>query len=332
MNVVPFDPAPLVRGGFRAAPAGFAADAAYNLARQYGPRLANYALRNFGRLGMRAAREAWRRWGPRPQTFMDRARLALGRAQRTAVRRHVDRLARRVPRVNVKSDGFSQYRGARGTVSARRRGTQGMRRGGRYLPRVRTGGRRIAPYGPRPELKAYDKGATGATLSSNITYIIEPFNDILIGTNSNNRIGRKIRTKSLLLVGSIRTINVTSITTASDTVWIWVVLDTQPNATAAVATDVWSNIVAHTALKNLDQGGRFKILKCVEVKMDYGQTGTTVNAPFEIYMPLRLTPCWKGLVGSPPYLNNVLVFAGNSNTAMSDFLIDIQCRTRYYDN
>lgn len=227
---------------------------------------------------------------------------------------------------------FSQYRGSRGSVSGRRRGGQGMRRGGRYLPRLRTGGRRIANFGPRPELKAYDKGANSVAVQPSITYITEPFNDLPLGVNSNNRIGRKVRTKSLLVVGSVKTVNVTSITTASDSVWIWVVLDTQPNGAAATPGDVWSNTIAHTALKNLDQGGRFKILRCVEIKMDYGQTGTTVNAPFEIYIPLRVTPVWKGLAASAPYLNNVIVYAGNSNTAMTDFLIDFQCRTRFYDN
>lgn len=334
MNVVPFNPVPMLDRLMQVARQNPAAVAHVGrLARQYGPAAMAHVRQFLDHAGYRVGR-AVRNWigrhvRPRRNQFMHNARTALGRAQFTRMRRIFDTEYRRAA---IRSEPSSQYRGARGTVSARRRGAQGMRRGGMRLARLRTGGRRIANFGPRPELKAYDKGGNNLSISSTISYITEPWNDISVGTASNNRIGRKIRTKSILLVGSVKTNVVTTITTASDTVWIWVVLDTQPNGAAASSTDIWSNNVAHTALKNLDQGGRFKIIKCIEVKMDYGQTGTTVNAPFEVYIPLRCTPVWKGLVNSAPYVNNLLVFAGNSNTAMSDFLIDIQCRTRYYDN
>lgn len=338
MNVVPyapvFNPVPMLDRLMQVARQNPAAVAHVGrLARQYGPAAMAHVRQFLDHAGYRVGR-AVRDWigrhvRPRPNQFMHNARTALGRAQFTRMRRIFDSEYRRA---SIRSERSSQYRGSRGTVSARRRGGQGMRRGGGYLPRLRTGGRRISNYGPRPELKAYDKGANNVAVAPNISYITEPFNDMPIGPNANNRIGRKIRIKSLLLVGSVKTVNVTSITTASDTVWIWVVLDRQPNAAAASAGDIWSNTTAHTALKNLDQGGRFKILKCVEIKMDYGQTGTTVNAPFEIYIPLRITPVWKGTAVSGPYVNNVLVFAGNSNTAMTDFLIDFQARTRFYDN
>lgn len=339
MNIVPFNPVPMLDRLMQVARQNPAAVAHIGrLARQYGPAAMAHVRQFLDHAGYRAGR-AVRDWigrhvRPRRNQFMHNVRTALGRQQEIRALRDGRRSLRRwlAYKQSSRSQPSSQYRGARGTVSARRRGAQGMRRGGMRLPRLRTGGRRIANFGPRPELKAYDKGGNNLAISSTISYITEPWNDISVGTASNNRIGRKVRTKSILLVGSVKTNVVTTITTASDTVWIWVVLDTQPNGAAAASTDIWSNNVAHTALKNLDQGGRFKIIKCIEVKMDYGQTGTTVNAPFEVYIPLRCTPVWKGLVNSAPYVNNLLVFAGNSNTAMSDFLIDIQCRTRYYDN
>lgn len=346
MNIVPhvgFSPIPMLDRLMQVARQNPNAVAhIQRLAQRYGPVAMAHVRQFLDQAGYRAGR-AVRDWigrhvRPRRNQFMHNVRTGLARQQRVralrdghaTVRRFLQR--RLSSRPVVRSQPSSQYRGARGTVSARRRGGQGMRRGGMRLPRLRTGGRRIANFGPRPELKAYDKGGNNLSISSTISYITEPWNDISVGTASNNRVGRKVRTKSILLVGSVKTNVVTTITTASDTVWIWVVLDTQPNGAAASSTDIWSNNVAHTALKNLDQGGRFKIIKCIEVKMDYGQTGTTVNAPFEVYIPLRCTPVWKGLVNSAPYVNNLLVFAGNSNTAMSDFLIDIQCRTRYYDN
>lgn len=331
MNVVPFDPAPLVRGGFRAAPAGFAADAAYNLARQYGPRLANYALRNFGRLGMRAVRAAWRQWGPRPQTFMDRARLALGRAQRTAVRRHVDRMARLGGRREyVKSQSSSQVRGSRGFVGSRRGGTGrsrgGMRRAGRRRMPLRYGGRPMF----RPEQKAYDLATTNA-ITSSMTLIQVPIRDLSLGVQSNQRVGRKVYCKSLLMAGKIYNTDVAPASSTSDSVWFWVVLDRQSNGATASVNDVWSNSTGSTALRNLDQGPRFKVLKCVEVKVDAVATGTHINQPFEFYIPLNFTVHWKGGANDPPSKNNILVFVANSNSLSTLLAVDHVTRVRYTD-
>lgn len=329
MNVVPFDPAPMVRGAFRAAPAGFAADAAYNLARQYGPRLANYALRNFGRLGMRAAREAWRRWGPRPQTFMDRARLALGRAQRTAVRRRVDRLAsRRGSDFSGGSNRVSQIRGSRGTVVAARRGGYSANRGGGRLRRrpMRYGGR---PF-RRPELKSFDT-STNNPITTTCQLIQVPVRDITLGTHSNQRIGRKVFVKSLLVAGKIYSTSMSTSASTSDSVWFWVVLDRQPNGANAAATDVWSNTLASTALRNLDQGPRFKILKCVEIKVDAVAVDTHVNQPFEFYLPLGFTVHWTGTADQPPTKNNLLLFVANSNGADAILACQYVTRVRFTD-
>lgn len=334
MNIVPFDPAPLVRGGFRAAPAGFAADAAYNIARQYGPRMANWALQHLGRLGMRAARDVWRRWGPRPLTFMDRARLALGRAQRTFVRRHVDRLASRFPRVGVKSHGFSQVRrGARG-FNTRSRGGHNTRRGsmvGRRRYPMRTGGRYVNSRGIHPELKAYDIGVNLHPIANTISLLYAPWQALPLGVQSDQRVGRKVRVKGVTLSGVVRSVNVTTVSTAADTVWLWVVMDRQPNNNTPAVADVWSNSAAHTALRNLDQGPRFKIIKCIEIKTDFGQTGTYINTPFEAYIPLDTTVTWQGVANSSPYKNNLLFFAGNANQAASDLVISMVSRVRFTD-
>lgn len=332
MNVVPFDPAPLVRGGFRAAPAGFAADAAYNLARQYGPRLANYALRNFGRLGMRAVRAAWRQWGPRPQTFMDRARLALGRAQRTAVRRHVDRMARLGGRREyVKSQSSSQVRGSRGFIGSRRGGTGrsrgGMRRAGRRRMPMRYGGRPML----KPELKSYDLTNNTVPVGPAISLVQVPVRDLTLGVTSNQRVGRKVYAKSLLLVGKIYNALQATVNTTSDSVWFWIVVDRQSNGTTATPSDVWLDTVGSRALKNLDQGPRFKILRCMEVKVDAVAVGTHINQPFELYLPLGITVHWKGLANFPPFKNDILVFASNSNAQNEDLRIEFSTRVRYTD-
>jgi len=314
MNIVPLVPG---QGGIRAfvqnalragrmlGPA--AMNEAMNLARRHGPDAYAWVRREVLRGGRRIFR-GLRRREHGPMANQNRGPYQLGPTQ-----------------------FFSQYRGSRGTVSARRRGGQGMRRGGRYLPRLRTGGRRIANYGPRPELKAYDKGANSVALQPTISYITEPFNDLPIGPNANNRIGRKIRTKSLLLVGSVKTVNVTSITTASDTVWIWVVLDRQANTTVPLVTDIWSNTTGHGALRNLDGGPRFKILKCVECKVDYGQSGVDVNVPFEQFLRINKQVHFKNTGGTTPERNNILIFAGTANSNNTTLVMDIYTRLRYTD-
>lgn len=328
MNVVPFDPAPLVRGAFRAAPAGFAADAAYNIARQYGPRLANYALRQFGRLGMRAARDAWRRFGPRPQTFMDRARLALGRAQRTAVRRHVDRLARRgVQRADVKSQSFSQVRGSRGFAAGRRGGAARSRGGAMRRRRpMRYGGRPMI----KPELKSYDLVHT-VGIGATIALFQVPVTALSLGVTSNQRVGRKVLVKSLLLAGKIYSTSASTANTTSDSVWLWIVQDRQPNGATAAVTDIWDHTLATNAMRNLDQGPRFKILRCVEIKVDAVAVGTHVNQPFEVYVPLNITVHWKGGANDPPYKNNILVYAGNANSLSTLLEANFVSRVRYTD-
>ena len=168
-------------------------------------------------------------------------------------------------------------------------------------------------------------------ISNTISLLYAPWQALPLGVTSEQRIGRKVRVKGVTLSGAVRSSSVTTISTAADTVWLWVVLDRQPNNNTPSVSDIWSNSAAHTALRNLDQGPRFKIIKCIEIKMDFGQTGTFINAPFEAYIPMDTLVTWQGVANSSPYKNNLLFFAGNANQAATELVVSMISRVRFTD-
>lgn len=332
MNIVPhvgFSPIPMLDRLMQVARQNPNAVAhIQRLAYRYGPAAMAHVRQFLDQAGYRAGR-AVRDWigrhvRPRRNQFMLNARRALGRAQQTRIRRLMN------DRVDVKSQ-FSQVRGSRGFVGSRRGGTGRARGGGRRVGRrrmpMRYGGRPMR----QPELKSYDLTNNTVPLSFNITLVQVPVRDLTLGVTSNQRIGRKVFCKSLLLVGKILSAVAPTANTTSDSVWFWIVLDRQSNGTTATPADVWLDVNGSRALKNLDQGPRFKILRCMEVKVEATAVGTHINQPFELYMPLGITVHWKGLTNFPPYKNDILLFASNSNALNTGLQIEFSTRVRYTD-
>lgn len=345
MNVVPyapvFNPLPMLDRLMQVARQNPNAVAhIQRLAQRYGPVAMAHVRQFMNEAGYRAGR-AVRDWigrhvRPRRNQFMHNVRTGLAEQQRVRALRDGHRTVRRylqykAPARAIRSvvqSNSAQVRGRRGMNGRRRGGYAGSRGGGRLRRRpMRFGGRPMS----RPELKAYDL-STNNPISSTIGLIQVPIRDMSIGTNSNQRVGRKVFAKSLLVAGKIYNTSASTVNTTSDSVWFWIVVDRQANGVASPpATDVWSNTSASQALRNLDQGPRFKILKCVEVKVDAVAVGTHVNQPFEIYIPLNFTVHWKGLEASNVYKNNILIFCGNSNGADDILAVQYATRVRYTD-
>lgn len=314
MNIVPFNAG---QGGIRAfvhnalragrmlGPA--AMNEAINLARHHGPDAYAWVRREVMRGGRRIFR-GMRRREHGPMANQNRGPYQLGPSQSSF-----------------------QVRGSRGFVGSRRggagRGRGGGRRVGRRRMPMRYGGRPMR----QPELKSYDLQNNTVPVGPVISLVQVPVRDLTLGVTSNQRIGRKVFAKSMLLVGKIYNAEPTTVNTTSDSVWFWIVVDRQANGATAVPTDVWLDTVGSRALKNLDQGPRFKILRCMEVKVDAVAVGTHINQPFELYLPLGLTVHWKGLANAPPYKNDILVFASNSNAQNEDLRIEFSTRVRYTD-
>lgn len=318
MNIVPFNAG---QGGIRAfvqnalragrflGPA--AMNEAINLARQHGPDAYAWVRREVIRGGRRIFR-GMRRREHGPMHNQNRGPYQLGPSESSS------QVRRGVRGFGGRSRGGQTTR--RGAMVGRRR--YPMRTGGRYVGSVRAF---------RPELKAYDIGVTSAAVGNTISYLYSPWRELPLGVQSDQRVGRKVRVKGVTLSGRIHTNAVTDATTAADTVWLWVVMDRQANNNIAAVADIWSNSAGNTALRNLDQGPRFKIIKCIEIKMDFGQSGTILNSPFEAYIPLDTVVTWQGAANSNPYKNNLLLFASNSNVSQNGLKCTMISRVRFTD-
>ena len=345
MNIVPhvaYGPVPVVERVLEFARRNPAVVAeARRLIRNYGPAAVDYA-RNAGYQVGRLVRQ-WFRNLPRRNHFMQRVRTGLARQQdfravrdaRDFVRRQY-RGSRRIPTIHVaQSEKFVQRgRGSRG-MGGSRRGGYGMRRGGGalYGPRyrIRRGGRPITYGGLRPELKNIDQAAVALAVANTIVHTSSPISTITQGSASNQRVGKKILAKSFLIAGRVYSTGAPVAANADDTVWIWIVLDRQANGTNGLSVDVWNPNTGHNALRNLDSGPRFKILKCLEIKVAYGQVGVFVNQPFESMIKLNLPVSYIDTGGTIPRKNNILVFAGTSQPGASNLALDYNTRVRFYD-
>lgn len=304
---------------------------ARRLIRHYGPAAVDYA-RNAGYEVGRLVR-AWFQRHARPRNhFMQRVRAGLARQQDVRFARNA--LLRLRSNVVRPSQSVSfQRRGTRGMMGMRRGGWS-MRRGGQYRrPRygVRRGGRPLTYRNLRPELKAIDQSVGVTSISNVIAATSSPISTITQGSGSNNRIGKKILVKSMTIAGKVTSIAAPTVSNADDTVWIWIVLDTQSNGTSGIAADIWNPTTAHNALKNLDGGPRFKILKCIEIKVSAIASGVSVNQPFEDYLKLNIPVSYVDTGGTPPRKNNIMVYAGTSGGGAANLQVDYYTRVRYYD-
>lgn len=299
-----------------------------------------YRRGNYGRVGeqIRAAAvaQASRAAQYLGRELRGRLRVAVARegarsgfmpAVRAAVNRHNYRSRYRDFRPNRISQAA---RGTRGFGSTRR-GAGGMHRGGnrmRRTYRTRYGGR---PRYLRAELKSADTPVVGAGLGNSITLASAPITGIPQGAGSNQRIGRKVILKSLHIAGRITSVSGPTTDQSADTVWCWIIQDRQSNASNASVADVWNVSEAHQAMRNLDQNQRFKILKCFEIKVDYGQSGVSVNSPFEEFLKCNIPVTWTGGAGGSPITNNILVYMGTSNNLSNILRAAFTFRVRFTD-
>lgn len=343
MNIVPhvgFSPIPMLDRLMQVARQNPNAVAhIQRLAQRYGPVAMAHVRQFLDHAGYRAGR-AVRNWigrhvRPRRNQFLLNVRRALGRAQQTRIRRigaDIDRVAGK--RSFVRSNYAQVRRSSRGGWAVSR-GGYGSRRSGFRRGRMpmRFGGRRNFPLyrAIRPELKNYDLDLGTVAISNAIELSCAPWGNINVGAAVNQRVGRKILAKSLTIAGSITSNAAPGVAAAADTVWMWVVLDRQPNGALATPADVWRVALGDKAMRNLDNGPRFKILKCTEMKIDYGQSGVFINCPFELYMKLNIPVTWQGLINGLPYTNNLLVFFGTANQNNTTLQTSYVCRVRFTD-
>jgi len=193
----------------------------------------------------------------------------------------------------------------------------------------------------RGELKFFD-----TAISFNLDAVGEvpasgQLNLIAQGTGQSQRIGRIATVRSMQLRLNLDYLPTTA-ATASGNAFIYVVLDTQCNGAAAAITDVLTGSGMSTALINLDNSQRFRILKKIKVEF---QPGAGVSAAYnevrkcvDVYMKLNVPLEFSSTTGAITELrsNNIFLLAGGdgSNGGVFDDLCAVtgNCRLRYTDS
>lgn len=210
--------------------------------------------------------------------------------------------ARRIPRLSTqRMSGAYQARSSRGAVA----------RAARAMLNQRTAGFLGV------EKKYFDSGLeavtnipSSATLTNCVIPPTLPAGTTVIscpaqGDGPQNRDGKKFVIKSVQLKGFIDLPAQTAAAPLQNNkVFIALVLDTQSNAAACTAPDIFTNLSAHARLavvpsRNLLFGKRFRILKSEVFDLTIGSIGWNPTAPagfgyhgvskeFEWYVPLNL--------------------------------------------
>lgn len=137
------------------------------------------------------------------------------------------------------------------------------------------------------------------------------------GDTESTRDGRKATIRSIQIRGHVQLVPSTG-ATSNDIAYIWVVQDTQCNGAAAAFTDVFSGTVADTCLINLNNSGRFRILKKIVVPLN-PMAGTTtaynnLMYPVECYLKCNIVVDWSSTTGAITEIrsNNIFLLAGSA--------------------
>lgn len=162
------------------------------------------------------------------------------------------------------------------------------------------------------------------------------------GDSAVNRLGRKYVLKSIHLKGNINWAPLAGTTYANEIFRMWIILDTQCNGVQATATDVFGSTNPINAFHDLDNTGRFRTLKKVEIALPT-LTGGPGNwqgqlMPVDMFMKCSIPITYDqadvtGAVGLRQD-NNVIIFVARNyqNVAANGSMgSDLSCRIRFED-
>jgi len=199
---------------------------------------------------------------------------------------------------------------------------------GRFTPRNQGG---------RGELKYFD---TALSFTCDATGEVPATGQLALiaqGTTEVTRIGRNATVKSIQLRGTASFAPAAAANAATNA-YIYLVLDTQANGAAAAITDVLTANTMGTALVNLNNSMRFRILKRFKFTMNSAAGATTaynnVVKTFDFYKRCDYPIDWNSTTGAITEIrsNNLFLLAGTDGS--SDDLVTIagNCRLRFSDS
>lgn len=258
---------------------------------------------------------------------------------------------------NVTMPSYSRLRLAPRTYMRNRRRTMTMtrrrRRFGNPSANRRTGGF-IGRFqrGNRVEYKWYDQALSDWTVGNDIAPVSNtPATAPLLcpgrGTAPTERIGQKVLAKSITIRGYVTLKPEATVPPAAPSngvgalVYIWIVLDRQPNGTQALGLDVFDGTHAPTAMHSMEYAARFTVIKKICVSLESG----TVNELGQ-YSMAQIPFEWHGRVNIPQWYdsqaisgnnvvgirtNNIFMLAGRGEQSAGLCEITFRSRVRYTD-
>lgn len=205
---------------------------------------------------------------------------------------------------------------------------------GRPYKKARTAPAKPAPYRTRnnTELKYLDTNTLNTTISPSGTIVDPSLNLILQGTSDQDRIGRRVIIKNVLIRATFK--NITS--KAYDNLRLIVYHDKQTNKDKPLVSDIVTD-ASYYAFNNLNNKERFRILADHYVDVSSG-TVNSLGPPavysedsksFQIYKQCEIPIEYAGTVGDITDLTSgnigVLAFAKEGG------ILDMRTRVRFLD-
>ncbi len=136
-----------------------------------------------------------------------------------------------------------------------------------YNPRLKRRARFSAPSAVRPELKFHDLAIADAAIG--VTSVIRNLAIIPQGVTESERVGRKVRVKSILWTLSFKIPTSTDVSLSSDIARVMLVQDSQTNGAVFAFTKLFDSDDWHS-FRNLAETGRFRILMRREFALKAG--------------------------------------------------------------
>jgi len=182
-----------------------------------------------------------------------------------------------------------------------------------------------------PELKFFDT-SIGGTVDNTMEVIQTSLALIPQDDTQSGRDGRLAVIKSIQVRGVLE-FNPAA-TDGMANVWFYVVLDTQANGAAPAVTDIFTSTAAGQNLINLNNSGRFRILKklCYTFNPTAGIVGAFggKSAVVDFYIPCNIKMDWSSTTGAITEIrsNNILMVAGADVNGAADDLVAYEFNSR----
>jgi len=156
------------------------------------------------------------------------------------------------------------------------------------------------------------------------------------GVTESTRVGRKCTITSIYIIGSVNNVPAAS-ATSSVMCYLYLILDTQTNGAAAATTDVFTSASLQSAMRNLSNESRFRVLKKFRLSFNSNAGVTTAYNSYrrdiKYFKKCNIPIEYSSTTGAITEIrsNNLFLIAGATG-ADNTSTMDGACRLRFSDN